>query len=275
MIAKTQVGDFEVVVLKDGETEFGNEIFPDIDEKRIAELLAKAGQSKIKSNFHAVLLRSASNCILVDAGAGDFFGPSGGQFPEAIEEAGLVPDDVNTVVVTHLHPDHIGGMVNSDESVVFPNAEVLLSKLERDFWTDDSNFTGADSTALEWQKFAKTVLKAYNDQVTTVAMDGDIASGVSLIELAGHTVGHVGVRLESNQQQFIYTADILHSQDLQLADPRVSAVMDVDKSLAEKTRIRLLDMIATDRILFSGCHFLDCQLGYLERYKNGYRLCDS
>lgn len=274
-IARNQVGDFEIVVLKDGDLEFDNEVFPNLEESRINELLAKVGKSVIQTNFHAVLVRSPNSCILIDAGAREFFGPGGGQFPEAMKEAGFSPEEVQKLVVTHLHPDHIGGMTHkADNSAIFPNAEFILTEKEHNFWTNDANFVNAPEQKVEWRGIASNVLDCYKDRIKIVASDAEIAPSVSFIDLPGHTAGHAGVRVESNGNQFIHTADILHAPDLQLSDPNISAVFDTNTEQAVKSRKQILDIIATDRILFTGTHFLNCQLGYLEKHQNGYRLVD-
>lgn len=274
-IARHQIGDFEIVVMKDGGTEFDNEVFPDQDESRISELLAIAGKNKIETNFHAVLFRSAQQCVLVDAGAREFFGPGGGQFPLAMEEANLAASDVDTLVVTHLHPDHVGGMFTKGGEAVFPNAELVVTEKEHAYWTDDSHFASADEHKRNWQTIATSVLESYGERVKVTHGDADIVPGISFVDIPGHTAGHAGVRLESGGQQFIHTADILHAPDLQLSDPNISAIFDSDKAVAIATRKRILDMISVDHILFTGSHFLNCQIGYLERSGMGYALADS
>ena len=108
--------------------------------------------------------------------------------------------------------------------------------------------------------------------MTAVGSDSEIASGIHLVDLPGHTLGHVGVRIDSGGAQFLYAADILHAQDLQLADPNLCAAFDADKDQARETRRRTLDMLATDGILFSGSHFLDRVIGHVERSGSGYRI---
>ncbi len=274
-IASRHLGDFEIVVMKDGGAEFDHEVFPDQEESRINDLLISAGKGKIETNFHAVLLRRKKQCILIDAGAREFFGPGGGQFPLAMEEANLDADDVDILVVTHLHPDHIGGMIKENGEAVFPKAEMVVTDKEYAFWTDDSNFLSADDHKKSWREIALSVLKSYGERVSVVRPDTGIVPNVSFVDMPGHTAGHAGVRVDSAGKMFIHTADILHAPDLQLADPEISAVFDTDKTAAIATRKRILDMIAHDHILFTGSHFLNCQIGYLEKSGNGYRLSES
>ncbi|MCY3878809.1 MAG: MBL fold metallo-hydrolase [Rhodobacteraceae bacterium] len=271
-IARKAFGDFDITVMRDGGLEFGNEVFPALAEERISAILAESGKRAIETNFNAVLLRSPDSCILIDAGAREHFGPGAGQFPQAMAEAGLSAHDVETLVITHLHPDHIGGTTNPDNSAVFPNAEFVLTEAEYNFWTADGNFTNVDDAKLQWRNIALAVLEAYSDRIRTVASNGPIAPGVTFSDLPGHTPGHAGVLLDSGGARFLHAADILHAPDLQLFDPDIGAVFDMDKEEAIRSRRRGLDMIADDRMLFTGSHFLNCQLGYLETSGRGYRI---
>ena len=273
--AKARVGAFEVFVLYDGYKVFNNEIYPTVPEERISELLSAAGKTEILTNFSAVLLRSSDRCILIDAGAREHFGPTGGIFPESLAETDVSPDEIQTVFVTHLHPDHVGGMTRIDNSAVFRNAELVVTETEYNFWTDDNRFSGADEMKRAWRQIGLDTLSAYQDRIRTVRAEEDISPGVSVVDIPGHTPGHAGVRVESDGQSYIHTADILHAQDLQLAEPGVSAIFDMDSDKAAKSRKNMLDMIAHDQILFSGSHFLNCFLGHLETRAGGYRLSEA
>ncbi len=270
-IAARQVGEFEVVVMKDGGTEWDYSVFPDVEESRLTELLAAAGKKVIETNFHAVLLRSKDQCILIDAGARDLFGANAGQLPGAMREARLQPEDVQILVVTHLHPDHIGGMITEDGTPVFPNAELVVTNSEYEFWRNENNFVTAADDVRKWKSIADSVLDAYGERVRTSRPTDDIAPHVSFVDLPGHTVGHAGVRLDSAGEQFIHAADILHCQDIQLADPGISFVLDFDPTLAERSRRWVLGWVVSEGVLFSGAHCLDCPLGYVESWGSGYR----
>ena len=271
-IAKISVGECEITVLSDGGVEFPDEVFPELDGERLKGLLADAGKTAIETNFNAMHIRTGKDSILIDTGTGGNFGPTAGFMRQALTEAGIRPEDVTRLVFTHLHPDHVGGSVGSEGEPIFINAELILSETERRFWTDDSNFSGADDDALAWRRMALGALEGYGDRVTAVGSDSEIASGIHLVDLPGHTPGHVGVRIDSGGAQFLYAADILHAQDLQLAAPNLCAAFDADKDQARETRRRTLDMLATDGILFSGSHFLDRVIGHVERSGSGYRI---
>ena len=271
-INRTSVGEVEITVLNDGALDFPADVFAELSEPEAAELLAGAGKTAIQTNFNALHIRSQSRSVLVDAGAREFFGPTAGFFGEAMKEAEIREADITHLVITHLHPDHIGGTLTVGGEPVFPGAEFFVSDREYRHWTDDGNFVGADDHATEWRKLALDVLNAYGDRVTTVGADGEIVPGMRLLDLPGHTPGHAGLQIGSGRDQFIYAADILHAQDLQLARPEICAVFDADKEQAICSRQRLMDMLATDRIMFSGSHFLDCVIGYVEKSGDGFRI---
>ena len=268
-IARHNVGKLEAVVLTDGATEFGYELFEGTEPERIDELLAKAGRSAAETNFNALLIRGGDETILVDAGLRNLFGPAGGRLPQALEEAGVSPDDIDKFVITHLHVDHIGGAVTADGKPVFTKAEVLLADAERAFWS------GLDSSSMDeglqdMHKLALTVMSAYADQLTCVSADAEIATGVELVPLPGHTPGHVGIQVESEGEEFMYFTDLLHSQYLQLQDPSICLAFDTDKEVSRTTRRNLLDRLAFEGTICSGGHMLATALGRIEKRGSGY-----
>ena len=273
-ISKHSVGEIEVVAMQDGSTEFGNEVFPAADPDRINSLLADAGKTAIETSFNAFLVRSGNTNVLVDCGVRDLFGPGCGFLPEAMAEAGVSADDISHLLLTHLHPDHIAGSIDKDGNAVFPNAELFVTSSERDFWSNDANFAGADSDTLGWQALAKSVLAAYDDRLTLLQPDAELANVMTLIALPGHTPGHVGFRIDSGNDSFVNICDTVHAQTLQLADPDICVAFDGDSSRAAESRRKLLDMVASDLLPFSGGHILGAGIFRLERSGSGYRLAN-
>ena len=270
--SRISVGDAEVITLQDGATEFGKEVFPNADPDQIDSILSSGGASAIETSFNAFVVRRGDTIVLVDSGVRDLFGPVAGRLPEALKDVGISPGDVSHLVLTHLHPDHIAGAIDADGNAVFGNAEAFVTEAEHAFWTDDGNFAGADSTTTEWQALANSALAAYGDRVTLVSGDAELAGGVTLIDLPGHTPGHVGFRVDSGADSFVSICDVLHSQVLQLADPEICAAFDGDRPAAIQSRKRVLDMVAADRLPFSGGHILGAEICHLERSGSGYRL---
>jgi glyoxylase-like metal-dependent hydrolase (beta-lactamase superfamily II) len=268
--ATRSIGSAEVTILTDGGISFPAEYFPSTGEGHIRELLDEAGAKEIETNFNAVLIRNGGRVILVDAGPRDLFGPTCVFLPEALKEAGLAPGDVDTLFATHLHPDHIAGMITPDGRAVFPNATLHVPAAERAFWSDESKTTG--EPLADWGKLARAVLAAYADRLKEVEAGKEFAPGLSTFALPGHTPGHSGWRLDSGGAQLLHVGDIIHAPALQAADPDVAIVFDMDPDTARATRKRLLDELAADGAMFIGGHFLHPAFHHVERKGQGYRL---
>ncbi len=271
-IARANVGDARITVLNDGAAEFPPEVFPELDQEGLDSLLKGAGKSAIQTNFNAFHVETPGVSMLVDTGAGGLFGPGAGFLQAALAEAGIEPGGVNLLVITHLHPDHIGGATKEDGTPAFENAELVLTETERQFWSDDGNFSGADDQTRQWRQLGLDMLAAYGDRVRTEDFGAEVAAGIHLEKLPGHTIGHAGVRIDSAGEQFLYVTDILHAQDLQLANPEICAAFDADREMAIATRKRTLDMLAADRIPFSGGHFLDRTIARVVKSGAGYKI---
>lgn len=266
-----RIGDIDVTVLTDGATTFDATLFSQTDPAHIAAILQSAGEEAIRTNFNASILRTGGKVVLVDTGPRDLFGPDCGNLPAAMAEAGVDPAEVQTLYLTHLHPDHAAGAISGAGQAIFANAELVLMEAEHDFWSDDANVAGADDAVKSWQQLAKSVLAAYGDRLRLIKGEGQIAPGVTAVPLPGHTPGHAGYRVASGGAQMMHVGDIVHAQVLQLADPEISVVFDIDASKARAARKRLLDEVATDGILCTGGHFLRPALARILRDGAGYR----
>ena len=141
-IATRTIGAAEVTILTDGGIDFGTELFPGTLPDHIADLMQRQKAASIATNFNAVLIREGGRTVLCDAGPRDLFGPTCGDLPLAMAEAGLDPAQVDTLFATHLHPDHIAGMITAQGAAVFPNAELVVTRAEHAFWSDEAA-TGA------------------------------------------------------------------------------------------------------------------------------------
>jgi glyoxylase-like metal-dependent hydrolase (beta-lactamase superfamily II) len=266
------VGDAMVSVITDGAVTFTPDLFPGQDPAHLDAILSASGSDAIHTNFNAVVIRRAGRIILADAGPRDLFGPSCGNLLAGLAELGIAPDQVDTLVATHLHPDHVAGMIDTAGQAVFPNASLHVTEAERAFWGDDTNFSGALSGIAGWAKVGQSVLAAYTDRLHITAPDTEIVAGLSLFDLPGHTPGHAGWRLDAGKDTLLHVGDIVHAPALQITNPDIAISFDLDIDTARATRKRLLDQIETDGALFTGGHFLHPAFNRLERLGSGYHL---
>ncbi|MCC6006222.1 MAG: MBL fold metallo-hydrolase [Rhodobacteraceae bacterium] len=266
-----QVGEIEVIAITDGARVFDTGVFANTTDAHVADLLAAAGKPEIITNFNAFLLRRGDVTMLVDTGTRGLFGPETGKLMEGLDSIGVAPADVTHLFITHLHPDHAAGAITPEGAAIFPQAELILAESERSFWADEANFTGADETLSGWRTLAAAVLSAYGEQLKVVEDVAEIMPGVSVVGLPGHTPGHAGFRIDSGGEALVHVGDLVHAQDLQLTDPEVGVVFDIDPDQARETRKRLLDMLATDGIALTGGHILAPKFGRVEHSGGGYR----
>lgn len=265
----TTLGTAQVSIITDGAVTFTADLFPETSESHIDAL---RGDAPIETNFNAVLIRNGGRVILADAGPRDLFGPTCGFLPEGLAELGVKPEEVDTLLATHLHPDHVAGMITSDGQAVFPNATLHVAQADRAFWSEDANFTGALSGIADWAKLAQAVLAAYGDRLEILSEGQEAAPGLSGFALPGHTPGHSGWRLDSDGASLIHVGDIVHAPALQIPDPEVGISFDIDMATARATRKRLLDQLASDGTLFTGGHFLQPAFNRVTRKGAGYAL---
>ena len=268
-ISEIAVGSLKVVALRDGELFLPSGALVNLSEQDLKTISNDENSRLAYSNVNAYLVQSKDQNLLIDSGCRDLFGPTCGFVQEALKEAGLVPSDITDLFLTHLHPDHIAGTIDTDGTAVFENATLKVLDLEYNFWSsqdfDETEVNGAD-----WANLAKTVLDAYKDRLETLSFDSDIAPGISSVSIPGHTPGHSGFRVDDGRESLIQMGDILHVPNLQLINPNVATVFDIDPEAALKSRREVLDMVSTDKMLCTSGHMLDQKFGHLEKNGTGY-----
>jgi glyoxylase-like metal-dependent hydrolase (beta-lactamase superfamily II) len=236
--ARYNVGDTQVICITDGGTVFPTKVFPSLSDTDQQALLRHAGLTKIQTAFNCYVLRMNDGRItLVDTGCGAEFGDAGGAMRAHLAAVGIVHTDVSRVIFTHLHSDHCGGALDGD-ALVFPNAEIVLHHKEAAFWQ------GKDAPG------GRLLARAPN--ITTVEDDADIGDGIQIWALPGHTPGHIGLRIGN----LALVGDIVHSEALQLPDPRTATIYDSDKDRATQSRMHALAMLVDKNLVWSGSHML-------------------
>ena len=270
-ISQTSVGNFKVIALRDGELSLPAEVLMNLSEEQSQQIATDENSTLATSNVNAYLIQTGSKNLLIDSGCRDLFGPTCGFLQDALKEAGLGPNDITDIFFTHLHPDHVAGAIDAEGSAVFKNASFKVIDLEYNFWTSDT-FTDAEVNGNDWAGLARAALSAYEDKIETISFGKDIISGVSSVNIPGHTPGHSGFRVDEGNETLIQMGDILHVPNLQLENPNIATIFDVDSEAALKSRKEVLDMVSTDRLLCTSGHMIKPKFGYIEKSGESYRI---
>jgi glyoxylase-like metal-dependent hydrolase (beta-lactamase superfamily II) len=198
------------------------------------------------------------------------FGPSLGRLAGNRAALGVKPADIDTVLVTHLHPDHVGGLVDAGGQAVFPNAELVVHAVESAYWSDPAVLAAApEGQEKQAVRLSLATIAAYRDRTRSVT-GGEVLGGVTAVPAPGHTPGHTGWLIASGGDGLLVWGDIVHLPGLQFARPDAGMAFDVDGALAIATRRRILDMAATDRLCVAGMHMDFPGFGHVVRAGSGY-----
>jgi glyoxylase-like metal-dependent hydrolase (beta-lactamase superfamily II) len=271
-----RVGDIEVTALLDGNLAFPDAALPNLFRAYDAEVAnrlraeAFAPPGGVPLAVNAFLVNTGSRLILVDGGAARALGPNLGQIPRALAAAGGAPDQIETILLTHLHRDHSAGLLQQDGSALYPRAELWVAEAEAAYWTDAGEESRAPAPLRPFFAPARAALAAYAGRVRRIATETEAAPGVRTVPIPGHTPGHFGVRVSSGDQQMLMVADLVHAQSLQFARPDWSISFDSDPDTAARTRARILEMAATDRFVIAGSHLSFPGLGHVARRSEGF-----
>ena len=268
-----RLGDFTVTTVNDGTTVMENPqgtFGTDQSVETVSELLQAhyLPTDKLVNGFAPPVVNTGSHVVLFDTGLGEGARGNGmGQLSARMAAAGIAPEDVTVVVLTHMHPDHIGGLMEGDKPA-FPNARYVTGQAEYDFWADDAR---AGTPGERVHNLVKAKVVPLADKMTFIGDGGEVVPGITGMAAAGHTPGHMIYRLESGGRQLVVTADTANHFVLSLQRPEWEVRFDMDKAMAAKSRKMVFDMIAADRLPFIGYHMPFPSVGFVEKMDTGYR----
>lgn len=267
---RRQLGSFEVTALLDGDLSIELKLFSG-NTAEMEKVLQQGYQaSPPRSHVNAYAVNTGDKLYLVDTGTGALLGASLGRVSENLVFAGINPEQIDAILLTHLHPDHFGGMTMEGKAV-YPNAEIFVSEADAKFWLGTEAAEKAPADFKPFFQMAQAAMKPYAHRLKPLPANGEIATGVSTLALPGHTVGHTGYIFSSGKEQMLVWGDVVHNAALQFARPEWTLVFDTDQKQAAEARKRAFDMAASDRLLVAGMHLPYPGLGFVERASAEYR----
>jgi glyoxylase-like metal-dependent hydrolase (beta-lactamase superfamily II) len=186
--------------------------------------------------------------------------------------AGIAPEAIDAVILTHMHPDHAAGLLTPDKAIAFPNATVHVNIGELAFWSSETAYAATPEASRKFFDIARAAIKPYADagRVKTFTDGAEILPGFTAVEALGHTPGHSMIRVASEGRDLLLWGDIIHNFALQFTEPQRSIAFDTDKDKALASRLRVLDMVATDKTLIAGSHLPFPGLGHVAKAGAGY-----
>ncbi|GKO56851.1 MBL fold metallo-hydrolase [Klebsiella quasipneumoniae] len=218
----------------------------------------------------AYLIRGRGHTVLVDTGTGGANGV-GGALIANLALLGVRPEDIDTILLTHAHPDHIGGLLTAAGTPAYPNATVLLPSRESAYWLAPSTLDNASERGQRNVLLVRRVMAICATQIRAIDENERIA-GIRPCPLPGHTPGHTGYRLEAGGTSLLIWGDIVHFPSIQSARPEASVAFDVDPDQARRTRESLLRQAASERWLVGGMHLGLPGFASVENTASGYCL---
>jgi len=263
------LGQFEVTTIFDGAIQLDgpHPIFGQDQDAATVQAYAEENNlpgTRMEIGFTPVIVNTGSELVLFDTGNGAGRRPNAGALVARLAEVGYSADQIDTVVITHMHPDHIGGLME-DGKPAFPNARYVTGQVEYDFWSKPEL---ADNRV---GKLVQSNVVPLADKMSFLSPDASVASGITAVGAFGHTPGHMAYHIESDGKRLLLFADACNHYVVSMQKPEWHVRFDMDKQAAAGTRKELLGMAAADKIAVTGYHMPFPAVGYVEPHGDGFR----
>ncbi len=268
---RVKLGEFEVMSILDStwQTNGPHPLFGGEQKAEDVQALMRENllpEKRIELPFTPIVVNTGSQVVLIDAGNGPTGQFAQGRLAKIAAAAGIAPEAVDVVVISHCHPDHVEGLTAGGKPV-FPNATYAMSEKEYEFW--DTTVFPAEMAP--FQAIFKKNVASLKDRVTFLKNEGEAAPGIRVLDAPGHTPGHLAVSIESAGKRLLVLGDVVHHPIISFERPDWQFVFDGDKAAAAATRKRMLDMAAADKIPLQGYHMPFPSFGYVEKKASAYR----
>ena len=264
---RMMLGDFEVTAISDGTVKLPVKDLLNAPAAKIDAALKKNFIAyPVETSVNAYLINTGSKLVLVDTGAAGLFGPTLGNLLTNLKASGYQPEQVDEIYITHMHPDHVGGLMNGT-ALAFPNATLRLDKADSDFWLSEANMKAAPKDS---QGFFQGAMASVNPYVAagklkTFVGSTELVPGIKAIATHGHTAGHTVYAVESKGQKLMLWGDLMHVAAVQFDDPSVTIKFDSETKAAAKERAKAYADAAKNGYLVAGSHIAFPGMGYLRK----------
>ena len=270
-----RVGDFKVTALLDGYFEMPTNFIQGYDEKAAIESTKQSYRrfttGSISVPVNAYVIDTGTEMILLGGGTPTFMGATLGQLPTNMAAAGINPDDITKILLTHTHPDHVAALGKQDGSKGFKNATLMLSQTEWNFIHNDDVRNASPDDFKGMIDYARSALAPYKGDVQLFTGEKELFPGIMSSPLPGHTPGHTGYELNSKGEKLFFWGDVVHFSTLQFANPDWKVVFDADAELAKKTRRAIFERASSERMAIAGAHVDFPGIGFVEKAGDEYR----
>lgn len=271
---RAMLGDFEVTVLSDGTLKLHPLQLLRGDREQLAAALKRGYLPEaVETSVNAYLVNTGTKLVLIDAGTGGLFGPTLGKLLANLRASGYKPEQVDEIYITHMHPDHVGG-VSANGARAFPNATLRMDKRDADFWLSETNMAAAPEQTKGFFQGAMASAKPYQEAGKLKPFEGsqELVPGVRAQSTYGHTPGHTVYVVESKGEKLVLWGDLMHVAAVQFADPSVTIQFDSESTPAAQHRAAAYADAAKNGYLVGAAHLAFPGLGRLQAGDGkGYR----
>lgn len=262
---RTMLGDFEITAVSDGTVDLPvNQLLKQPQATTDGQLAKRFLVSPLETSVNTFLVNTGSKLILIDTGAGALFGPTVGKLLANIKAAGYQPEQVDEIYITHLHPDHVGGLMK-DGVIAFPNAIVRADRHDADFWLSQANMDQAPADSKGFFQGAMASVNPYVAAGKFQPFDGaaELTPGISSVASKGHTAGHTSYAVESKGQKLLLVGDLIHVAAVQFDHPSVGIAFDSDSKTAIAERQKDFAQLAKSGVLVGAAHLPFPGMGHI------------
>lgn len=267
------LGSSEITVLNDGTVDLPvDKLLQQPPEKTLAALAQRHQRAPLETSVNAYLVNADGKLVLIDAGAGSLFGPTLGNVAKNLALAGYTPEQVDEIYISHMHPDHVGGLTR-DGQMVYPNATVYVDAADAAYWLNDAELAKAPDDKKGFFQGAMASLKPYQaaNHFKTISDKTSLAAGVVAQPSHGHTPGHMSYEVRSGDASLLVLGDIIHVAAVQFDHPEVTIGFDSDANAAKAQRISLFKSAASKGQLVAATHLQFPSVGYINTDAKGFR----